>query len=106
MFLLLLYHVPSLSLSKPPPAYYRIYPQAIINNPPTTVNADAAPAPAPLASQPKTNLISRFHLEERVNDSSQSSSAIEVSRKWEDDVTKREASLKERKAKMVLAARE
>ncbi|PSR76375.1 hypothetical protein PHLCEN_2v8471 [Hermanssonia centrifuga] len=89
---------------QPPPAYYTIYPR--------TATPDA-PRPGPAANtnqnksapQPKENLISRYRLENRL-DSSAASSATEDPLKWDDSPEKREAGLRERKARMVLAARQ
>ncbi|THH01012.1 hypothetical protein EW026_g1612 [Hermanssonia centrifuga] len=91
-------------LPAPPPAYYTIYPR--------TATPDA-PRPGPAANtnqnksapQPKENLISRYRLENRL-DSSAASSATEDPLKWDDSPEKREAGLRERKARMVLAARQ
>lgn len=94
---------------QPPPAYYRAYPQP--EQPAgaaAPANANAQPAPA-AASKPKETLIQRFQLENRVVDGSSgaTTTATETSlNKWEEVPEKREASLRERKARMVLAARE
>lgn len=94
-------------LVQPPPAYYRAYPQP--DQPagaaaPATANAQPAPA---TASKPKETLIQRFQLENRVVDGGATTSATETPlNKWEEAPEKREASLRERKARMVLAARE
>ncbi|EPQ51612.1 hypothetical protein GLOTRDRAFT_112427 [Gloeophyllum trabeum ATCC 11539] len=93
-------------LDAPPAAYYTLYPS-------TEQAPPARPAPAPAGSstattKPKSdNLIKRFHLEEKVQQPVQISEA-EVAGKavWEDTPEKREASLQERKAKMILAARQ
>jgi coupling of ubiquitin conjugation to ER degradation protein 1 len=66
--------------------------------------APAASTPEP----PKANLIARFKLEERLNkEANAATSSIDPGGKaaWEDSVDRREASLRERKAQMVLAAR-
>jgi len=52
------------------------------------------------------NLISRYHLESRVQDVSVVSEEVGGRATWEDTAEKREASLHERKAKMILAARQ
>jgi coupling of ubiquitin conjugation to ER degradation protein 1 len=90
-------------LDAPPPAYYRLYPRA--NNTPPTAAA-GAPATA-LVNKPKESLISRYQLEERAR-MAEPISEEEVGGKaaWEDTPEKREASLRERKAQMVLAARQ
>lgn len=95
---------------QPPPAYYTLYPRALDSN--AAPNNRPAPAPTPSsATKPKPEtLIARYHLEDRVT----SSSGVEVRTPeevagravWEDSAEKREASLRERKAQMVLAARQ
>ncbi|KZT25567.1 hypothetical protein NEOLEDRAFT_1133548 [Neolentinus lepideus HHB14362 ss-1] len=92
-------------LDAPPQAYYTLYPRT--QQPPP-----ARPAPAPTGNSTATklksdSLIKRFHLEDKVNESTPVSEE-EVAGKavWEDTPEKREASLQERKAKMILAARQ
>ncbi|KAF8919296.1 hypothetical protein CPB85DRAFT_1373494 [Mucidula mucida] len=92
-------------LDPPPQGYYTLYPR-------TTANAPGAPPQARQAAQaapqkPKETLISRFALESRMSDADPIPDA-EVGGKaiWEDSAAKREASLRERKAKMILAARQ
>jgi len=96
-------------LPPPPPAYYTLYPRTE-----PQVPQPGAPAQqlASSSSKPKQTLISKYHLENRVV-SPDASSAIEntstttsAEHKWEEDAAKREANLRERKARMVLAARE
>lgn len=97
-------------IPQPPPAYYTLYPRAI-----DSTNADPtnrpAPAPSPKPSKPKPEtLIERYHLEERVTLSSGVASRTpeEAAGRavWEESAEKREASLRERKAQMILAARQ
>ena len=99
-----------LTYPQPPPAYYRLYPRALDATDTAPANRPV-PAPSPSASKPKTGtLIEKYHLEERVA----LSSAVEVHTPeeaagravWEDSAEKREASLRERKAQMILAARQ
>lgn len=92
-------------LDPPPQGYYTLYPR-------TNANAPGAPPQARQAAQaapqkPKETLISRFALESRMSDADPIPDA-EVGGKaiWEDSAAKREASLRERKAKMILAARQ
>ncbi|KAI0073850.1 hypothetical protein K474DRAFT_1666134 [Panus rudis PR-1116 ss-1] len=101
-------------LPPPPEAYYTIYPRAISS----TTQAEQRPQPATNASasssksQPKQSLIERYHLEDRLNSDAAVSSAItpeEVAARgatWEDSPEKRQALLRERKAQMILAARQ
>ncbi|TFK37010.1 hypothetical protein BDQ12DRAFT_685669 [Crucibulum laeve] len=97
-------------LEPPPPAYYTIYPR----QPPSTLNtnntnaAGGNGAAASASKAKKDSLIARYHLEERASHLDAPISEEEVGGKavWEDSPEKREASLRERKAKMILAARQ
>ncbi|KAG9002877.1 hypothetical protein FRB90_011293 [Tulasnella sp. 427] len=92
-------------LPPPPQVYFTLYPTQA---PPTP----AAPGPASLPSTPasssktapKSSLIDRYGLNERVGTDS-SPIPTPPPAGWETTAEKREASLKERKAAMVLAAR-
>ncbi|KAI0764675.1 hypothetical protein C8Q74DRAFT_1318321 [Fomes fomentarius] len=98
-------------LPPPPAAYYDLYPR-------TTNPAAPAPQPArpnnanatagPSKSKKEENLITRYHLEGRTTATSVGVAPEEVGGKsvWEDTAERREASLRERKARMILAARE
>ncbi|KAF4610213.1 hypothetical protein D9613_010550 [Agrocybe pediades] len=101
-------------LDAPPPAYHTLYP------PSTTANTNnnnaaagaratttAAAAAAAAAQKKKETLIQRYGLEERLQ-TAEEIKLEEVGGKavWEDSAEKREASLRERKARMVLAARQ
>jgi len=97
-------------LDAPPQPYYTLYPRSATNlnapNPnPNIVAQNAKP-------KPRDTLISRFHLEDTaknvadageivVEDGGAGGRAV-----WEDTAEKREASLRERKARMILAARQ
>ncbi|KAF8698290.1 P-loop containing nucleoside triphosphate hydrolase protein, partial [Rhizoctonia solani] len=89
-------------LDRPPPAYFTLYPPT----PPADVTTTDTPSPTNTndTSVKNTSLLSRYGLEARANEGS----ATEFSDKaaWEDSASKREASLKERKAQMILAARQ
>jgi len=97
-------------LDAPPPAYYTIYPRD------TNQNSNAAPRPgqqpaAPTASKKPPaaeSLISRYALEDRAAKPGPAIAEEEIGGKavWEDTAEKREASLRERKAQMILAARQ
>ncbi|KAI0051568.1 hypothetical protein FA95DRAFT_1485177 [Auriscalpium vulgare] len=90
-------------LDPPSPAYFTLYPRtAAAPNP-----AGERPAAAARPAAPAHTLISRFRLEERV-DSVPAAELEDIGGRatWEDTAEKREASLRERKAKMVLAARQ
>lgn len=97
----------SLTRPQPPPAYYTLYPRAVDSN--AATNRPVPPTKPASKPKPET-LIARYHLEDRVA----SSSGIDVRTPeevagravWEDSAEKREASLRERKAQMVLAARQ
>ncbi|RDB26742.1 Coupling of ubiquitin conjugation to ER degradation protein 1 [Hypsizygus marmoreus] len=86
-------------LDAPPPAYYTLFPRSTTSN--ATPNASAQKKP------PTETLISRYGLQERVEEVGEKE-IEEVGGKaaWEDSPEKREASLRERKAKMILAARQ
>lgn len=97
-------------LDAPPESYFTLYPRP--------ANADAAARPAgALATaraatthaQPKETLISRFSLQSRLPSADApppSEQEADGRAVWEDTAEKREASLRERKAQMVLAARQ
>ncbi|KAF7795474.1 hypothetical protein EIP86_006635 [Pleurotus ostreatoroseus] len=97
-------------LPAPPPAYYTLYPRAVESDTPRGAPA-AKSAPA---SKPKENLITRYHLEQRIAvsepataaTSTATATATDEMHVWQESADKREASLRERKAKMILAARE
>ncbi|KAI0683521.1 hypothetical protein C8Q76DRAFT_762754 [Earliella scabrosa] len=99
-------------LPPPPAAYYDIYPRAAQPAAPATpAPTRATPANAtagPSQSKKQENLITRYHLEGRTTATSVSAAPEEAGGKaiWEETAEKREASLRERKARMILAARE
>ncbi|KAI0916587.1 hypothetical protein AcW1_010142 [Taiwanofungus camphoratus] len=100
-------------LPAPPPTYYTLYPRAIDPERPTNTSNRPTDSTntAPLQAKSKTeSLITRYRLEDRVAVSSGVSATTpeEAGGKavWEDSAEKREASLRERKARMILAARE
>ncbi|KAG7440423.1 uncharacterized protein BT62DRAFT_983100 [Guyanagaster necrorhizus] len=86
-------------LDAPPPQYYTVYPRQ---------SPAPAPPPAPTPAPPqKETLISRYGLHDRLAaEPSILESEIGGKAVWEDSPEKREASLKERKARMILAARQ
>ncbi|KAG8720205.1 hypothetical protein FRC09_009930 [Ceratobasidium sp. 395] len=94
-------------LDRPPPAYFTLYPAT----PAADATTTDTPAPAPSGSSSATsasknnNLISRYGLETRASTET-SSGEFSDKAAWEDSAAKREASLKERKAQMILAARQ
>ncbi|KAF8811097.1 hypothetical protein BYT27DRAFT_7184473 [Phlegmacium glaucopus] len=90
-------------LDVPPPAYYTLYPRAT-NAQPTAAGSAGAPAPTKKHTE---SLISRYKLEERARRAEPiSEEQVGGKATWEDTPEKREASLRERKAQMVLAARQ
>lgn len=99
---------------QPPEAYYTLYPrQSAPTNSHTAAARPAAPAAVAGPSKPKSqpSLIDRYNLQGRVQSDSAISSALtpeEIAGKsvWEDSADKREAMLRERKAQMILAARQ
>ncbi|KAA1477946.1 hypothetical protein DENSPDRAFT_787332 [Dentipellis sp. KUC8613] len=95
-------------LDAPPQAYYTLYPRSAAPTPaPGLPPRPASTTTASATKKPET-LISRFHLEARVS-TEEATKAVEDAggrAVWEDTPEKREASLKERKAQMILAARQ
>ncbi|KAF8191281.1 hypothetical protein BJ912DRAFT_1041633 [Pholiota molesta] len=90
-------------LDAPPPAYHTLYPR----NPTVPAGTPATTAAAAAAKKKSESLIQRYHLEERtktvedIKEEQLGGKAV-----WEDSAEKREASLRERKAQMILAARQ
>ena len=100
-------------LLQPPEAYFTLYPR------PSNANGTPPPAGAPTAARTATavaphirskeTLISRFGLESRLSATDVAPSPGQDAggrAVWEDTAEKREASLRERKARMILAARQ
>ncbi|KAG6836384.1 hypothetical protein H0H93_008590 [Arthromyces matolae] len=90
-------------LDAPPPAYYTLFPREAAAARPASANTTTARSTV----KKQDTLISRYQLQDRVT----TEEAIEheqVGGKavWEDTAEKREASLRERKAQMILAARQ
>ncbi|KXN85653.1 Coupling of ubiquitin conjugation to ER degradation protein 1 [Leucoagaricus sp. SymC.cos] len=97
-------------LEAPPAAYYTLYPRTNTTpQAPAGGNAQRQASQRASEKQPekKETLISKFNLENRIT-GDEGIKKEEVGGKaiWEDTAEKREASLKERKAKMILAARQ
>ena len=96
-------------LPAPPPAYYTLYPRTPEPTAPTQPGATNSNATAgPSKAKKQDNLITRYQLEARTSATSLSAEPEEAGKKavWEDSAEKREASLRERKAQMILAARQ
>ncbi|KAL4080081.1 hypothetical protein V8B97DRAFT_1914194 [Scleroderma yunnanense] len=92
-------------LEPPPPAYYNIYPRTESAAPrPSTTSRSASNSTD--YSMKELSLIERYHLHERVTASPAETMEAGGKAKWEDTPEKREASLRERKAQMILAARQ
>ena len=97
-------------LDQPPPAYFTLYPRqdgpSDQRRPPTGQNPTSASATT--ARQP--SLIERYHLAQKIsgepNAHDHALADAGGKARWEDTPEKREASLRERKAQMVLAARQ
>ncbi|KAK7438055.1 hypothetical protein VKT23_018222 [Stygiomarasmius scandens] len=94
-------------LDAPPPSYFTLYPRTPAPaQPAANQNANSASSSA-VQPKPTETLISRYHLEDRITKSEAiAESEVGGRAAWEDTPEKREASLKERKAKMILAARQ
>ncbi|KAH0828633.1 hypothetical protein J3R83DRAFT_2977 [Lanmaoa asiatica] len=102
-------------LEPPPPAYFTLYPRpdagtdAQRRQTTARLNAPFSSSTTTTARQP--SLIERYHLEQKLAGAPNSPDAVPLidaggKAKWEDTPEKREASLRERKAQMVLAARQ
>jgi coupling of ubiquitin conjugation to ER degradation protein 1 len=102
----------SFTPSQPPEAYFTFYPrQSGSDVVPRPAGAPTAAHTATTAtqSQPKDTLISRYGLESRLSGADDVPSPQQDAggrAVWEDTAEKREASLRERKAQMILAARQ
>jgi len=95
-------------LPPPPPAYFARYPEATNG---TIASEPTHPSSSPEAgpSAPKTattNLITRLGLENRVSEPTEIAPKASGKAAWLSTAQEREASLRERKAQMVLAARQ
>ncbi|KAJ7143286.1 hypothetical protein C8R43DRAFT_571031 [Mycena crocata] len=100
-------------LDPPPPAYFTLYPRetntdATGGRPAAQAHAGAGAGTSTAVKAQKQSLIDRYNLQDRVVQPGPLLSEEEVGGKavWEDSSEKREASLKERKAQMILAARQ
>ncbi|KAI9459061.1 hypothetical protein HD554DRAFT_2137671 [Boletus coccyginus] len=100
-------------LEPPPPAYFTLYPRPddpsdTQRRPPTTEQNPTSASSATTARHP--SLIERYHLAQKItgepNVDDQPLADAGGRASWEDTPEKREASLRERKAQMVLAARQ
>ncbi|KAI5885612.1 uncharacterized protein SCHCODRAFT_02643865 [Schizophyllum commune H4-8] len=94
-------------LDPPPQAYYTLYPR---QDQPAAPSSTTAASTTTARAAPK-NLIARYHLEERLKRDAASDPAPTTAdpggkAPWEESAEKREASLRERKAQMILAARQ
>jgi len=100
-------------IDPPPEAYFALYPRSADAN--TTLRPAGGPtehrgtATFTTLTSTKDTLISRFGLESRLSSAealTPSEQGAGDSAVWEDTAEKREASLRERKAQMILAARQ
>ncbi|KAE9402637.1 hypothetical protein BT96DRAFT_918148 [Gymnopus androsaceus JB14] len=94
-------------IEAPPPSYFTLYPRTLAPTP----NNSAASGFSSSSSikQPKDTLISRYNLQSRLKSEDTATIPDEDvggKAKWEDTPEKREASLRERKERMILAARQ
>ncbi|KAF5384547.1 hypothetical protein D9757_006424 [Collybiopsis confluens] len=98
----------------PPASYFTLYPRTVHPAQQNQRNNAAGSSASASGVQSKETLISRYNLQSKAelqNSGEQSAAMIEEEEvggkaKWEDTPEKREASLKERKEKMILAARQ
>ncbi|KAJ7678206.1 hypothetical protein DFH06DRAFT_1168156 [Mycena polygramma] len=95
-------------LDPPPPAYFTLYPRETNAEPAARPAQAGGGATSTAVKQPTQSLIDRYNLQERaaqpgpvIEEDTSGGKAV-----WEDSAEKREASLKERKAQMILAARQ
>ncbi|KAG8997107.1 hypothetical protein FRB94_005315 [Tulasnella sp. JGI-2019a] len=90
----------------PSHAYYTLYPTQAPASPVARTNT-TLPGASTTTSTPKPNLIQKFGLSDRIAASGTTSLESESSKRtWETTAEKREMSLKEKKAQMILAARQ
>jgi len=88
-------------LEPPPAAFYRAFPR---QDDQQQANSTASQSSASSSKTQGPSLIQRYQLEKRLDESVANSSPSNAAA-WEDSAEKREASLRERKAKMILEAR-
>jgi len=99
-------------IEPPPQSYYTLYPRTPAPSQPNQTTSSSSSIP-----KPRNTLISRYNLQSRVSQQDQESTPTLIpdeldvgagggKAKWEDTPEKREASLRERKEKMILAARQ
>ncbi|KAN0128256.1 hypothetical protein V8E53_013925 [Lactarius tabidus] len=96
-------------LDAPPESYFTLYPRpATSARSASALTTARAAAPAATLAHPKDTLISRFSLESRLPSADDLPPLEQEDDRaiWEDTAEKREASLRERKAQMILAARQ
>ncbi|KAH9029391.1 hypothetical protein EDB84DRAFT_1588789 [Lactarius hengduanensis] len=99
-------------LDAPPESYFTLYPRPAnadaAARPASALTTARAAAPGATRAQLKESLISRFSLESRLPSADVPPPSEEADGRavWEDTAEKREASLRERKAQMILAARQ
>ena len=89
---------------QPPPAYFTIYPRSPVAQ--TQFTATGTNVSSSSKPKPVQSLISRYNLEGRTASDEGNNILGGGKAVWEDSSEKREASLRERKAQMILAARE
>lgn len=96
-------------LESPPAAFHTLYPpsSASSSQQGARPNGQGVGSSSLVQSKKPASLIQRYHLEERI----QKGETVEEEKvggkaEWEDSPEKREASLRERKAQMILAARQ
>ncbi|TFY80866.1 hypothetical protein EWM64_g3148 [Hericium alpestre] len=95
-------------LEAPPPAYFTLYPRSATARAPAPAVPPRPTGSSTSAAKKSESLISRFQLEQRAATAEEIAAEADAGGRaaWEDTAEKREASLRERKAKMILAARQ
>ncbi|KAI0030088.1 hypothetical protein K488DRAFT_54994 [Vararia minispora EC-137] len=96
-------------LEAPPPAYFTLYPGPASPQPVASTHAVGTASSSARPAKPRETLIQRFNLDQQVSNARGASvdeKGVGGKAIWEDTAEKREASLRERKQKMILAARQ
>ncbi|KAG8221556.1 hypothetical protein J3R82DRAFT_1798 [Butyriboletus roseoflavus] len=98
-------------LEPPPPAYFTLYPRHDAHGTNAQHRQPTTHTPSPSTTARPPSLIQRYRLEKNLAETpdipdTEALADAGGKAKWEDTAEKREVSLRERKAQMVLAARQ